>query len=651
MNKTLEYRIVRVVFLVAVVVACTSTISNWGKQRLTVEASDKIEGIDGIDSVAAHAAVMAGDGSDEPYYPSAGECKSCHPDHYREWSVSPHAYGQMSPVFNAMHATTLRLTNSSNGDFCIRCHTPIGMLQNEPLFMSNIDRSPSSREGVTCVVCHRVNKSFGKISGRLFIEPGDLTQAIYGPEGIENFQKEFGEDIDKRFGEGKVHGEVDRFFDLVNPSFCGSCHDVNLLNGFRLEEAFSEFKRSPAAENGVTCNDCHMGVNPGVFTGDPETNYEYTQIAKIGAKWVGEKRRKTNHMFAGPDHSVIHPGIFPHNETAAEFASIREWLQFDYEAGWGTEEFEEEEEPARQENGEGTIFPARWDNVDERYDARDILYEQFELLEEYQEARLAVLQAGYGLGDIEVLKAGSGGLSFRIQVKNLTDGHQVPTGFIAERMVYLSVRVRDEAGNLVFESGDLDPNYDVRDLHSLFVHNRELPQDKQLFSLQSSFVVRNLRGGEREQVLPIPISATPLPFVRPAPLATTLTGHPTTARIHKKNIVPNGYKWAKYKVPGKKLTGSGTYTVTAKLVAGMVPVNLIDAIKGVGFDYGMSAYDVSLGVRFGIGDVVGPDDERNSRASVQELAEELSASDLVEYRGLTGGHTVLQGEQFNIVVE
>jgi len=38
-------------------------------------------------------------------FPSAATCKECHPKHYREWSVSPHAYSQMSPVFNAMHAT------------------------------------------------------------------------------------------------------------------------------------------------------------------------------------------------------------------------------------------------------------------------------------------------------------------------------------------------------------------------------------------------------------------------------------------------------------------------------------------------------------------------------------------------------------------
>ena len=88
----------------------------------------------------------------------------CHEDHFREWSVSPHAYAQLSPVFNAFSNKLLKLTNGTIGDFCIRCHTPTGMALHEPMNISNMDRPPTSREGVTCVVCHRINQPWGKIS-------------------------------------------------------------------------------------------------------------------------------------------------------------------------------------------------------------------------------------------------------------------------------------------------------------------------------------------------------------------------------------------------------------------------------------------------------------------------------------------------------
>ena len=80
-------------------------------------------------------------------FPPATACAACHPKQYEEWSASPHSYAQLSPVFNAMHGTILKRTNGTQGDFCIRCHTPVGMNLGEPLFMSNMDRHPTSREG------------------------------------------------------------------------------------------------------------------------------------------------------------------------------------------------------------------------------------------------------------------------------------------------------------------------------------------------------------------------------------------------------------------------------------------------------------------------------------------------------------------------
>ncbi|HTQ30395.1 MAG TPA: multiheme c-type cytochrome, partial [Opitutaceae bacterium] len=89
----------------------------------------------------------------EKRFPSATTCGVCHPTQFRQWSVSSHAYAQLSPVFNAMQATIVKETSGTNGDFCIRCHTQVGMQLKEPVLMSNLDRDPASREGITCIVC------------------------------------------------------------------------------------------------------------------------------------------------------------------------------------------------------------------------------------------------------------------------------------------------------------------------------------------------------------------------------------------------------------------------------------------------------------------------------------------------------------------
>ncbi len=542
------------------------------------------EDADNVDPVqaaaaAAHEALFTND-----RFPLATECRTCHPDHYREWSVSQHAYAQLSPIFNAMHAKITELTNGTNGDFCIRCHTPAGMQMGEPVFMSNMDRHPVSREGVTCVVCHRQSQAYGKLSARIGLVEGDIIDPVFGPKGNAELQRVLDDPgrfrvVTRRDEQGRrIHNDAIRFFHIEQPGFCGSCHDVTLVNGFRLEEAFSEYKSSPAADRGATCQDCHMGVEPGIDSG-----YAHEPAAIVGGI-ATKPRKRTNHYFAGPDYSVMHPGLFPHNPEAMEFATMEEWTHFDTDAGWGTPAFEDAVP-------EGTTFPDRWRAPGDREIARRIINDNLELLEWARQQRLAVLRRGYVLGDITIDEKDNG-LAFTVDVMNGTDGHNVPTGFTAERLTWLHVVVTDRDGAVVMESGDMDPNGDVRDLHSQYVHDGLLPLDEQLFSLQSKFIVRNRRGGEREQVLAVNHSLDPLPFVRRDPNPTILTGRPIDARIHKKGIAPLDTREAKYRVAASDLTGAGPYTISVELRAAMVPVNLVREIMSMGFDYNMTPREV-----------------------------------------------------------
>ena len=562
---------------VASLAASVSVVAAAGEPSHDVHAAD-------LRAADVHAALFA-----EERFPSATTCARCHAEIYREWSVSAHAYAQLSPVLNAMQAKIGKLTNGTNGDFCVRCHTPVGMQLGEPTFLSTLDRHPASREGVTCIVCHRQDQAHGKISGRLPLVEGSLHDPVFGPGGSAELRRliETGDlnlQTDPDRPGRAVHAEVRSFLRLPQPGMCGTCHDVSFVNGFRLEEAFSEYKLSPAAGRGVTCQDCHMGTEPGVPSG-----YATGPAARVGGR-AARPRKRTNHMFAGPDHSIVHPGIFPHNPEAQEFATPAEWLTFDHEAGWGTDAFEEAA-------ADGHAFPPRWAEPDDRYDARDIIDDNLDLLAEMDEQRRAILRAGYRLGDVVVERADRRGLAFRVEFRNGTDGHNVPTGFDAERLVWLHVTVTDAAGTVVLESGDLDPNGDVRDSHSLYVHDGALPADEQLFSLQSRFLVRMVRGGEREQVLAVPYSPSPLVFARPATSATVLTGRPVNARKHRRTIPPRGSAWASYSVGADALGGTtGPYHATIRVKAGMVPVNLVHEIADVGFDYGMTEREVAAAV-------------------------------------------------------
>ena len=629
--------------------------------------------------------------TDEGYrspYVSAKVCGECHPKHFDEWSVSPHAYAQLSPVFNAMHGKLVQLNNGTLGDFCIRCHTPVGMNLNEPAFMANEKRNITSREGVTCVVCHRLAHDYGKISGRLAFDEGTIFDPVYGPTGGEVLAARIEEGGLQTTAEGspgqKVHGGVEELSEISQPGFCGACHDVTLNNSFRLEEAFSEFKASPAGLRGETCQDCHMGTVPGQAKG-----YDEGPAAVVSGEPT-KPRKITNHMMAGPDYSIVHPGLFPHlpqefgnpdrqdlrpffaeltpgryrkDRSGTRLVGIPLWLDFDHLGGWGSEEFEdalsdeiegltdlafdledaeddEEEaalraklEQARQKLPDFKSWGGKPQDVEqlaawledeefarwrgERERARKILLtRQYRLLAEYRRQQMAVLRAGYQVRGIEVSSA-SDELALEVTVANGTDGHNVPTGFIAERSVFLQVHVTDKAGQTVFVSGDLDPNGDIRDRHSVYVHQGArgsqeplwrfptepfplgpvVERDPNLFSLQSKFITRNNRGGEREQILAVNLSLDPLPFVRPPTSSRVLNGQPLGSRIHRVGIEPKAARAASYTVGSDQLAGhEGPYKARVRLVTGMVPVNLVHVIADVGFDYGMSPRDVARGV-------------------------------------------------------
>src|SRR5439155_8964026 len=54
-------------------------------------------------------------------------CKTCHQDHFREWSGSMHAYASDDPVFLAMNKRGQRETAGALGAFCVNCHAPMAV--------------------------------------------------------------------------------------------------------------------------------------------------------------------------------------------------------------------------------------------------------------------------------------------------------------------------------------------------------------------------------------------------------------------------------------------------------------------------------------------------------------------------------------------
>ena len=267
----------------------------------------------------------------EEDFPSASKCGDCHQQIYAEWSSSSHAYASISPMFHKFEQAINNLAPTIS-NFCVRCHMSVGTTLGEKREAPLWERSQVSREGVTCVSCHRVTAQYGKVNGERRIEPGSIHQPVYGPFGGDGVAKAINDKKSLKIstGEGergkKIHLAGIKFEQLSSSEFCVSCHQVAVNIDIKLEVVWEQYRASPAKEAGVTCQACHMGEEPG-----RPSDYETGPVAVMSGKNVNDERPHANHAFYGPGYPIAHPGIFPHNADAENW-SIEEWLQFDYRA-------------------------------------------------------------------------------------------------------------------------------------------------------------------------------------------------------------------------------------------------------------------------------------------------------------------------------
>lgn len=522
------------------------------------------------ESVDPHAQAFS-----EDDFPSANVCGTCHEQIYNEWSSSNHAYASISPMFHKFEQAINNLAPTI-GNFCVRCHAQVGTQLGEAREAPLWERSQISREGITCVTCHRVDQKYGKVNGDRSIVGGDIYQPVYAAtdgvglaEVIENKEK-YKVKLSDGDGRGKpIHTGAIKFTNLKESEFCVSCHQVAVNLGIKLEVVWDQYRASPAHDEGVSCQDCHMSKDPGVNSG-----FTKAPVAVIDGKSIGKDRDHHNHAFAGPGYPIAHPGIFPHNlkkKGVLKKRTIEDWLEFDYIAGWGTKEFEK-----KVKNKEVDIkFPKPWKKASARKAAAVFIAENLERLEEKRELRRQVMQNGSHIdgpffdGPIKPGKA----LKFAYKITNLNNGHNLPSGSLgAQPELWVNVALVDPDGETIWESGYVDSNGDMADLHSNDVLTGKLPHDDQLVNLQTKFLTTNVKGTDREMYLPVNFDIDQIPFLRPPPQPTTVMNHPPFVRMEGRSIPPLGHRMAKYKVPGKLMRKPGEYKLAVRMRSRAEPI-------------------------------------------------------------------------------
>ncbi|MEQ1568192.1 MAG: multiheme c-type cytochrome [Myxococcota bacterium] len=326
--------------------------------------------------------------------------------------------------------------------------------------------------------------------------------------------------------------------------FCVQCHSAIGTRGGEIVPGFSFDDLSPIVKEGITCTSCHSitevvrDYNSGHVL-DPSAPIQGSlQDPQTGGAHLAEYNPAfETSEFCGGCHDVIETDGLDLERP------YREWTQSPSALAGETCQdchMRTIERPAANFGPVRTTHEHRWVGVDVP------LVDGFISEGEEQSLREATRELLTGVADLELSAPGavSSGSTFDVNITahNRILGHNLPTGSTFLRQVWLELVATDAKGTVLYQTGDLDANGDLKD------HWSELEPfgDHDLISLSSGFV-----DGDGERTL-----------------------FPWTADEHTTGAIPPGYSrtWSLF-VPTEGATGP--VTIEAHLRFRALPPHLL----------------------------------------------------------------------------
>ncbi|WNO08802.1 multiheme c-type cytochrome [Teredinibacter sp. KSP-S5-2] len=217
-------------------------------------------------------------------------CAGCHQEIYSQWQNSVMAKSWEDPIYRSLLEMASKATNGAIDNFCIGCHTPIGLTTGNAVAVGQ-DKAHSP--GVDCESCHNMSASNGNGNGAYVLTPKKYGRPLkFGPRS--DAQSPY---HDTAYSELHTKSE-----------FCATCHNVtHPFNQLAVERTYDEWRDSIYNAQGIECQDCHM---------KPEAKMVKSAI-------MGKERESVaSHYFSG-GNSTLHTHFG--NEGMAEKA--REMLR------------------------------------------------------------------------------------------------------------------------------------------------------------------------------------------------------------------------------------------------------------------------------------------------------------------------------------
>lgn len=240
-----------------------------------------------------------------PYYPSLVKwnpsktpftepevCARCHPRQYEEWNGSVHALAFQDPVFQSELNRAFKTVGPEVTRQCEGCHSPAGLVTGDIKGPGLAGLGRMSLAGVSCDVCHSISgvthwqtPSREPENGSFILSPGGdgadgVKPVKYGPAKPAS-------------GCGGGFHECAESPLVLRADLCASCHQLTHHETyFPLETTYAEWQRSPYAQKGILCQDCHMVA--------------FDDFIRTADTLQKPKQAKYQHYFSGANYLLFH---------------------------------------------------------------------------------------------------------------------------------------------------------------------------------------------------------------------------------------------------------------------------------------------------------------------------------------------------------
>jgi len=175
-------------------------------------------------------------------------CRACHPQQLHDWQGSLHAHAMGPGLLGQL--MDMNSNDMAGHQACLRCHAPLAEQADELVAILPTGKTGAAAPAKDCI-------TDGSLYSQGLICAGCHLRKypIHGPPRNKASPSTPSGALPPHNG-----GQSEEAFE--RSAFCAACHQFNqdgyALNGKLLENTFGEWKASPQAQEGKSCQSCHM---------------------------------------------------------------------------------------------------------------------------------------------------------------------------------------------------------------------------------------------------------------------------------------------------------------------------------------------------------------------------------------------------------